>query len=44
MIDYVTAFGNSEVRLVVMPEYSINARWEKLSLGPAAPSPAPTPS
>ena len=32
LIDYVTAFGNSDVRLVVVPEYAINARWEKLSL------------
>ena len=32
LIDYVTAFGNSDVRLVVLPEYAINARWEKLSL------------
>lgn len=32
LIDYVTAFGNSNVRLVVVPEYAINARWEKLSL------------
>ena len=45
MIDYVTAFGNSEVRLVVMPEYSVNARWEKLSLAQwieiASPIPGP---
>ncbi len=33
MVDYVTAFGNSEVRLVVLPEYAVNARWEKLSVG-----------
>ena len=32
MIDYVTAFGNSEVRLVVLPEYAINARWQRLEL------------
>ena len=32
MIDYVTAFGNSSVRLVVLPEYAINARWQKLEL------------
>lgn len=32
MIDYITAFGNSSVRLIVMPEYSLNARWEKLSV------------
>ncbi|HWL42137.1 MAG TPA: nitrilase-related carbon-nitrogen hydrolase [Ilumatobacter sp.] len=32
LIDYVTAFGNSEVKLVVMPEYGINARWQKLSV------------
>ena len=32
MTDYVTAFGNSEVRLVVLPEYSINARWQRLDL------------
>ena len=32
MIDYVTAFGNSDVRLVVLPEYSINARWQRLDL------------
>ena len=32
MIDYITAFGNSDVRLVVLPEYSINARWQKLEL------------
>ena len=32
MIDYVTAFGNSNVRLIVLPEYAINARWQKLSV------------
>ncbi len=32
MIDYVTAFGNSDVRLVVLPEYAINARWQKMEL------------
>ena len=32
MIDYVTAFGNSSVRLIVLPEYAINARWQKLDL------------
>ena len=32
MIDYVTAFGNSEVRLVVLPEYAINARWQRMEL------------
>jgi predicted amidohydrolase len=32
LIDYITAFGNSAVRLVVYPEYAINARWEKLSV------------
>ena len=32
LIDYVTAFGNSEVRLIVLPEYAINARWQKLSV------------
>ena len=45
LIDYVTAFGNSDVRLVVLPEYAINARWEKLSLGQwidiASPIPGP---
>ena len=32
MIDYITAFGNSDVKLMVLPEYSINARWEKMDL------------
>ena len=32
LIDYVTAFGNSDVRLIVLPEYSINARWQKMEL------------
>lgn len=32
LIDYVTAFGNSDVRLVVLPEYAINARWQRLSV------------
>ncbi len=32
MIDYVTAFGNSDVRLVVTPEYAINARWHRMEL------------
>jgi predicted amidohydrolase len=32
LIDYVTAFGNSAVKLIVLPEYAINARWEKLSV------------
>ena len=25
MTDYITAFGNSDVKLIVLPEYSINA-------------------
>lgn len=32
MIDYVTAFGVSEVKLVVLPEYAINARFESMTL------------
>ena len=32
MIDYITAFGNSDVRLVALPEYAINARWQKMEL------------
>ena len=32
LIDYVTAFGNSDVRLVVLPEYAINARWQRMEL------------
>ena len=32
MTDYITAFGNSDVKLIVLPEYSINARWEKMDL------------
>lgn len=32
LIDYVTAFGSSAVRLIVLPEYAINARWERLSV------------
>ena len=32
LIDYITEFGNSDVRLIVLPEYAINARWERLSL------------
>jgi predicted amidohydrolase len=32
LIDYVTAFGASEVKLCVLPEYAINARWNKLSV------------
>ena len=32
LIDYVTAFGNSDVKLVVMPEYSINARFNRMSV------------
>ena len=32
MIDYITAFGNSEVKLIVLPEYAINARWQRMEL------------
>lgn len=32
LIDYTTAFGNSEVKLIVLPEYAINARWQRLDL------------
>jgi predicted amidohydrolase len=32
LIDYVTAFGNSDVRLIVLPEYSLNGRWQKMEL------------
>ena len=32
LIDYVTAFGASDVKLIVTPEYSINARWNKMSV------------
>jgi predicted amidohydrolase len=32
LIDYVTAFGSSEVKLIVCPEYAINARWNKMSV------------
>ncbi len=32
LIDYITAFGNSEVRLIVLPEYAINARWHRMEL------------
>src|SRR5690606_34208210 len=32
LIDYITAFGNSAVKLIVTPEYAINARWQKLSV------------
>ena len=32
MIDYVTAFGNSDVKLIVLPEYAINARWQRLEV------------
>lgn len=32
MIDYVTAFGASSVKLIVLPEYAINARWQRLDL------------
>ena len=45
LIDYVTAFGNADVRLVVLPEYAVNARWERLSLAQwidiASPVPGP---
>jgi len=30
LIDYVTAFGASEVKLIVLPEYAINARWNNM--------------
>lgn len=32
LIDYVTSFGNSEVRLVVTPEYAINPSFRRLEL------------
>ncbi|MFN4282711.1 MAG: nitrilase-related carbon-nitrogen hydrolase [Alphaproteobacteria bacterium] len=32
LIDYVTSFGNSEVKLVVTPEYSINANFRQITL------------
>lgn len=32
LIDYITAFGNSDVKLIVLPEYAINARWNKLTV------------
>ncbi len=32
LIDYVTAFGASDVKLIVTPEYAINARWNKMSV------------
>ncbi len=32
MIDYVTAFGSSEVKLIVLPEYAINAHWQRIDL------------
>ena len=27
LVDYVTAFGNSEVKLIATPEYAINGHW-----------------
>jgi len=32
LIDYVTSFGNSEVKLVVTPEYAINAQFRRLNV------------
>lgn len=32
LIDYVTSFGNSEVKLVVTPEYAINPSFRRLEL------------
>ena len=32
LVDYVTSFGNSEVRLVVTPEYAINGSFRRLEL------------
>lgn len=32
LIDYITSFGNSEVKLVVTPEYAINASFRRLSV------------
>src|SRR5882762_4681331 len=29
LIDYVTSFGSSEVKLIVTPEYSINGHWSR---------------
>src|SRR5580700_6481000 len=32
LIDYQTSFGNSDVKLVVTPEYAINANFRRLDL------------
>jgi predicted amidohydrolase len=32
LVDYITSFGNSEVKLVVTPEYAINASFRRLEL------------
>src|SRR5260221_13282694 len=29
LIDYVTSFGSSEVKLIVTPEYAINGHWSR---------------
>jgi predicted amidohydrolase len=32
LIDYVTSFGNSDVKLIVTPEYAINGNWRRIEL------------
>jgi predicted amidohydrolase len=32
LVDYVTSFGNSDVKLIVTPEYAINARFRRMEV------------